>query len=384
MRRLPVRSHLRRLQGARVRAHRKRARERSALPVHAVAANAGVGVAVLKALVVGGGITGLTAAYVLARAGAGVVLAEGSSRLGGKVRTEVADGFLIEHGPDAFLTVRPAALELCREIGLGPEVVAPRGPESVLVWHRDRLLPVPPGAGMGMPTRFVPFLRSPLFTPLQKVRAGIEVVVPSVGADGDLSIGAFLRRRYGNAVVDRVAGPLISAIYGADADELSLDALMPRLREAERRHGSLVRAGMAARRSARAPAAPMLMTLRNGLGSMVEALAQRLGPTEVRLDARLDRLERGGARYVARFSGGAPVTADVVILATPASVTAAALGDLAPAAVEPLRSITYRSTLSVTLAYGAEDVADPAALGFVVPRGALPITACTWSSAKWP
>lgn len=339
----------------------------------------------MKVLVAGAGITGLAAAHALAKAGADVAIAERSRTLGGKVATERVDGLVIEHGPDSFLTLRPAALALCAELGLAEEVVPPLAPDTVFVWHAERLVPVPPGTGLGLPTRFLPFLSSPLFSPLEKLRAAMEVAVPARPAAGDLAIGAFLRRRFGDAVVERLAGPLISAIYGAAVDELSLDALMPRLRDAESRHGSLVRAGLAAPRAARATAPAPLVTLRRGMGSLVERIVSRLGRAELMLAADLARIDRAGTRYVARFADGARVEVDGIVLATPAPVAARVLAGIAPAAAEALATITYRGTVAVTLAYEASQLPRPLeGHGFVVPDGALPIAACTWSSAKWP
>lgn len=338
----------------------------------------------LSILVAGGGIAGLAAAHALASAGAPVTLVESASALGGKAATDEADGFLLERGPDSFLTLRPAALDLCRLVGLGDDVTAPLAPGGTLVWHRERLAPVPEGTGLGLPTRIRPFLASPLFSWREKLRAACEVLVSPDPGSGDVSIGAFLRRRFGDAVVDRLAGPLISGIYGAGVDELSLDALLPRLRDAVRDHGSLVRAGMAAR-AAPAPAAPPLVTLRRGMGSLVAALAARLARADVRLGVALRRIERSGAGYVAQLGDGGTVDADAVVLATPAPTAARALEDLAPDAAAALDAITYRGTVAVSLGYDERQL--PAPLrghGFIVPEGALPIAACTWSSAKWP
>ncbi|MDE3192556.1 MAG: protoporphyrinogen oxidase [Chloroflexota bacterium] len=340
---------------------------------------------VVRVLVAGGGIAGLAAAHALVRSGADVVLVESGPSLGGKIATERVDGFTIERGPDSFLTLRTAALDLARELGLGAEVMAPKKPEDVFIWHRDRLLPIPAGTGLGIPTRFVPFLLSPLFSPLEKLRAAAEVAMPAAPPSGDVAIGAVLRRRFGDPVVDRLAGPLVSAIYGLAVDELSLDALMPRLRDALARHGSLVRAGLAARatRSA-APAGPQVVTLRRGMGSLVDALASRLAPAEVRLGTPLESVERSGARYVARLGDGTVVDADGVVIATPAAAAARALGNVAPGAAEALRTIAYRGTAGVSLAYEERRLRRPlTGHGFLVPEGALPIVACTWTSSKW-
>lgn len=339
----------------------------------------------LTVLVVGAGITGLAAAHTLVRAGAVVTLVESSSNLGGKVATDRVGGFLIERGPDSFLAVRPVALALCTELGLGDEVVPPLEPGGTFVWHDERLVPVPDGTGMGIPTRFAPFLASPLFTPLEKLRAAMEIAVPADGSADDVSVGAFLRRRVGDAVVERLAGPLISGIYGAAIDELSLDALMPRLRDAVRRHGSLVRAGLATRTGAPALAGPLLVTLRRGMGSLIDALAARLGRADVRLGVDLLRIERAGPHYAAHLGDGSRVDAEAIVLATPAPAAARALEDLVPAAADALGTITYRGTAAVALAYGAGQLPGPLrGHGFVSSEAALPIAACTWTSAKWP
>lgn len=322
---------------------------------------------------------------MLLRAGADVTLVESSATLGGKIATDRVDGFLIERGPDSFLALRPAVLALCGELGLGDEVTPPLAPGGTFVWHGDRLVALPEGLGLGIPTRFRPFLASPLCSPLEKLRAAAEIAVPVDRSAGDVSIGAFLRRRFGDAIVDRLVDPLISGIYGAASDELSLDALMPRLRDAVLRHGSLVRAGLAVRGGARAPAGPLLLTLRPGMGSLVDALVGSLARASLRLGVDLRRVERAGSGYTAWLGDGSRVHADAVVLATPAAATARALEDLVPAAADALGTIAYRGTVAVSLAYDARQLAGRlSGHGFVVPDGALPIAACTWTSAKWP
>jgi len=202
----------------------------------------------VRAVVVGGGIAGLAAADALRVGGASVTLVEATDRLGGKIETERVDGFLVERGPDAILAAHPAARALVGDLAMSSELVAPETPGGVFVFHAGRLVPLPEGVGFGMPSRVMPFLRSTLFSPLEKLRAGLDIVLPAADRDGDESIGAFLRRRFGDAVVDRLAGPLIGGVYGAHVDELSLLALAPRLRDAERTQRSLVLAGLRSRR----------------------------------------------------------------------------------------------------------------------------------------
>lgn len=338
----------------------------------------------MRAVVAGGGITGLTAAHDLVRAGVDVTLLESGSVLGGKVSTDRRDGFVFERGPDSFLTLRPAALDLCRELGLADDVTPPLEPHDVFLWHDGRLVPVPEGTGMGIPTRFVPFLLSGLLSPREKARAAVEIFIREGTSRGDVSIGAFLRRRFGDAVVDRLAGPLISAIYGAPVDELSLDALLPRLREAVQRYGSLVRAGLAARGRGSGGGVPVV-TLRGGMGSLVDALAARLAGCDLRVGVGLRSVEASGPGYVARLSDGSSVRADAVVIAVPAAAAARALENVAPAASSALVTIPYRGTVAVSLAYDLRRIRRPLrGHGFLVADRSMPISACTWSSSKWP
>ncbi len=211
-------------------------------------------------VVVGGGITGLAAAYELTRAGVRVLLVEASARLGGKIRTERIDGFLVEAGPDSFIAYRPAATELARELGLGDAIIRTNDPRLVHIRARGEMIPMPEGMGLVLPTRMAPFVTTRLFSWPQKLRAGVDVFLPRRLDGEDVSIGAFLRHRLGGAMVDRLADPLLGGIYGAPVDELSLFAVVPQLREYEREHRSLLFAslaqGRAARARARAAAAP--------------------------------------------------------------------------------------------------------------------------------
>jgi len=209
----------------------------------------------MTVLVVGGGITGLAAARDLGLAGIPTLLVEASERLGGKVRTEHAEGFVIEHGPDSVLTTRPAAVALAREVGLGDELIGVTGPRTVYILRDGRMIPMPAGLGLVLPTKVRPFVATRLFSWPEKARMALDLVMPRVASPDDESVGAFLRRRLGAALVDRLAGPLVGGIYGTSIDELSLDAVVPQLHEAERAHRSLLLAGLADGRRMRAVAA---------------------------------------------------------------------------------------------------------------------------------
>lgn len=339
----------------------------------------------MKVLVVGGGISGLVAAYELGRAGLPVTLVEAGPRLGGKVGTEHVEGYLVERGPDSFLTGRPAAVQLCRDLGLAGALVPPRSPSDVFVWH-GRLVPMPEGLGSGIPRAFRPLALSPLFSLREKLGLLRELFVPRGRESGDEAVGTFLRRRFGDVLVDRLASPLLEAIYGTPVDELSLLALVPRLREAERRHGSLLRAALAQGRAARAERAPgpPMLSLAGGMGSLVDALVERIENTEILLDTAVVRLERAAPGYRALLGDGSWRSFGAVIVATPAPSTAPLLADIAPGAASVLADMPCGSTAVVSLGYREDQLVHPlAGHGFLVAPGALAISACTWSSSKW-
>lgn len=362
----------------------------------------------MRVLVVGGGITGLVAARSLTGAGMAVVLAEASPRLGGKIATERLDGFLVEHGPDSFLAARPAAVALARELGLGDELVGTREPRAVFIRHRGRLVPMPEGLGLVLPTRALPFVRSPLFSWPEKLRMGLDLVRPRVLGPDDVAVGRFLRRRLGEALVDRLAGPLVGGVYGTPIDELSLDAVVPQLRAAERDHRSLLLAGLAEGRAMRRAAAAraaaareaagagpgaarplgVFVSLREGVGALVDGLARSLeaAGVEVRTGRPVTGLARAGAGVSASLAGSPPEAFDAVVIATPAPAAADLLAPALPSAAQALRAIPHGTSILVTLAYARAAVDQPlTGHGYLVPPGeGGAISACTWSSEKWP
>ena len=345
----------------------------------------------MTVLVLGGGITGLTAAYVLGKAGIPTLLLEASHRLGGKVATELVDGFLVESGPDSFIGYRPAGLELCRELGLADAVIRPSEPRTVLVRIGEGFVRLPDGMGLVLPTRMLPFVTTRMFSPLEKARIGLDLVLPRRLNGADMGVGPFLRHRLGGALVDRLAGPLIGGVYGTPIDELSLDAVVPQLRDAERDHRSLLLASLAqgrARRRSGVPAGSPFVSLADGLGQLVGALVgslERSKAVEIRTGARVTSIVRDGARVAATIADHGRVVVDAVVVATPAGTAADLLEELAPAVTEHLRTIPHGSTGVVTLGYRSDQLPGPlVGHGFLVADGEpLTISACTWSSNKW-
>ena len=355
----------------------------------------------VRLAVVGGGITGLAAARALqAAVDAGgvedVTLIEAEPHLGGKILTERVGGFLVEGGPDSFLTLKPQAVEFARQLGLGDRLVPTVDPRHVFILHRGRLHPLPDGLASLIPQRLGPFLRSGLFTLREKARFGLDLLVPPSPNGADEALGHFVRRRLGHAAVERLAGPLLAGIHAGDVEELSLRATFPTLADAERRYGSLTRAVLARRRSqahedagrngaARDGAATMFMTLRGGLGELVERAAD-LPHVAVRTRTALRTIERQGGRYVLRLVGGESLEVDAVVLTVPAHAAAVLLRDVNPPASRMAASVPYVSTAAAALGFRRADLGHAlAGHGYVVAGGeGRAHTACTWVSSKWP
>jgi oxygen-dependent protoporphyrinogen oxidase len=340
-------------------------------------------------LVVGGGITGLTTAYALGRAGVPTLLVEANDRLGGKVGSVRREGFLVETGPDSFISYRPAAMELARELGLADSLTRPTEPRTVRIRARDRFAHLPDGMGLVLPTRMRPFITSDLFSPLEKVRMGLDLVLPRDGLDRDVAVGTFLRRRLGPALVERLAGPLIGGVYGTPVDELSLLAVVPQLRDAERAHRSLMLASLAGGRARRGqPGGSPFVTLAGGTSQLTDALVAALGEMadgETRTGAAVTALEpvRGG--FAVRLAGGERIRPEAVVLTTPGPVAAGLLDGFAPRAAASIRTIPHGGTAVVSLGFPLDAFpTPPVGHGFLVAAGeALTIDACTFSSQKW-
>ena len=342
-----------------------------------------------RVVVVGGGVTGLSAAYELARAGVPTTLVEASDRFGGKVRTEHVDGFLIESGPDSFVSYRPAAIELATELGLGDALVRPLEPREVFVRAGGRFVPMPQEMGLVLPRAVRPFLTTPLLSPSQKLRVGLDVLLPRTRLSEDVGVGPYLRRRLGRGIVDRLAGPLIGGVYGTPVDELSLLAVVPQLREAELRHRSLVLASLATRRGRDGPAGSPFITLAAGVGQLVDGLVAALGASpdvELRTNAAIVGLAVDGRRVDVRLSGGGRIRSEATIVTAPGPAAARLLDAVAPASATAIRRIRHGTTAIVSLAYRTDQFTSSLpGHGFLVAAGEpLAIDACTISSSKWP
>ncbi len=351
----------------------------------------------MKLAVVGGGITGLAAAHravELARErkiSLELTLLEARERLGGTIATERTSGFLVEAGPDSFLSEKPWALALCKRLGV-EEWLARTDDRfrKVFVWRAGRLHPLPDGFQLLAPTRVAPFLGSSLFSWPGKLRMALELVLPRGVAD-DESLGAFVRRRLGREALERVAQPLVAGIYSADPDDLSLAATMPRFLELERRERSLVLALWRANRKAPQPGTSgarwsLFVTFKDGMEQLVAALASRLPAGAALVKHRVTGVERRGAGWRVATDVGGPIEADRVIVTAESHVAGRLLRYVDPALATLLGEVPYAS--SATVSFGYRRAAVPHALdgvGFVVPRTERrALLACTFSSVKYP
>lgn len=344
----------------------------------------------VEVAVVGGGVSGLSAAYELHARRTPYVLFERSPRLGGVVLSERVGGFTIDGGPDALLTQKPAAIELCRELGLGGRLVPTLPPGTAFVLRSGRLHPLPAPSVLGVPTRLRALAATRLLSARGRARMALERLVPGRTARSgardrdDESIAAFFGRRFGREAVDYVAEPLLAGIHAGDVDRLSVQALFPRLVEAERRHGSVIRGF--SRRGARPAAGGVFRALPGGIGEMTATLAGALAGDAVRTGVGVERL-RGRGPYTLALATGEAVTARQVVLAAPAYAAAELVHPIDPELADLCRGIPYASTATVSLGYARSAVRHALrGTGFVVPRieRGVSLTACSWVSSKWP
>jgi protoporphyrinogen/coproporphyrinogen III oxidase len=359
-----------------------------------------------RVVVVGGGVTGLAVAYRLLASKTGarpdVTVLEARPRLGGNIQTERQGGFVIDGGPDSFVAAKPQATALCKELGLGDRLIGTTAKNRrVYVPRRGVLHTLPEGLVLAVPTRILPFAKTPLFSLLGKARMGLDLVLPrrSARAGDDESIGSFIRRRLGDEALSVLAEPLLGGIYAGDVERLSLRSTFPQLAELESRHGSLIRGALAERRkkasAGNANASPF-HSLLGGMGELVDTLAARIEEArgDIRVGAPVVALERAGesdgtGRWIVRFSGRdgrvESIACDDVVMTVPAHAAAGALEELDPALASLLRAIPYLSTATVVLAYARPDVPHPLdAVGVVVPKEERRrILAATFISSKW-
>jgi protoporphyrinogen/coproporphyrinogen III oxidase len=392
-----------------------------------------------RVVVIGGGVSGLAAAHRLlelreeARRAGGhgrpnleVLLLEATNRVGGTVRTWRREGFLLEGGPDSFISEKPAAVELARRLGLSDRLINTSDEHRrSFVVRGGRLRPTPEGFHLLAPARLWPFVTTDIFSWRGKARMALDLLLPRrpAGGEKDESLASFVRRRFGREALERMAQPMVGGIYTADPEQLSLRATMPRFLDMEREHRSLI---LALRRQARARNGDqtkgvsgarygLFLSFDEGTQVLTDALAATLASEALSLNTRAESIQRwtkaqarlggesvdqtgggrmgraagpgaGGARWLVRLAGGEAIEADAVCVALPAHAAAHLLSGIDADLAAELGAIPYASTATVNLAYSRASVPHPLdGFGFVVPhverRAAL---ACTFSSVKFP
>ena len=345
--------------------------------------------------IIGGGISGLSAAFAIEgqrRAGADVeyVLYESSSRLGGVLRTEHIEGCVVEAGPDSFVTEKPWAADLARALGLGDQLIGSNDADrKTYILTRGRLVEMPDGLMFMVPTKILPTGLSPLFSWKTKLRMTQELFHPPRAVDHDESVAAFVERHYGAEMVDRLADPLLSGIYGGEAANLSVRAVLPRFAEMERTHGSLGRAMLAARKKMRdgprKPAPPLFTSLKDGMQHLAEAVVSRLTQSALVTDATVQAIQPQAGGWLVS-AGLQSDEFDAVIVALPAPAAAQVLRLARAELAGELAAIQYSSSITVGLGYDREVRQSlPPGFGFLVPRSeGKRLLAATFVHNKFP
>jgi protoporphyrinogen/coproporphyrinogen III oxidase len=338
----------------------------------------------VRVVVVGGGIAGLAAARRLESAArdVDVVLVESDDVLGGKIRTERVDGFVIEAAPDSFLSRKERGVGLCEELGLGDQLIGRRPENHRSFVRRGRDLHALPEGLTGMiPTNLDALERTALLSDDGKERFAAEIDVPAAVGDEDESVASFVTRRFGREAYDGLVEPLMTGIYGGDGELLSLRATFPQLRVLELEHGSLLRSLPA---QSVTGDGPPFVSLRGGMNTLVTALVASLGRTKLLLGRPVARVSARADGYDVELADGETIRADGVVVATPAFVAAALLEELDADLAAAHADIPYASSVVVTLAFSTQDRAALDGYGYVIPRAeSRDVLACTWTSQKW-
>jgi len=332
-----------------------------------------------KALIVGGGISGLSAAYYLSKAGVRPTLLEKSPQLGGVIQTRTQHGCLLEAGPDSFIAQKPWAMDLIRELGLADQVIGSNDHLRVTyILKNGKLVPLPDGLMMMVPTKIMPLVGTRLLSWPTKIRMGLELLRRPHGPQPDRSVTEFLVDHYGQESVDYLAEPLLAGVYGGDPNEMSVNSVLARFVEIESKYGSLTRGVLSIPRPK--GSGSLFRTLKSGLGQLVELLR----PSADVKQASVEALERTNSGFRARVNGDW-IDSENVVLAVPAGSCAALLGPIHAELADLLSSIPYTSSITLSLGYRKATFDHPLnGFGFLVPKKERKLmAACTWVGNKF-
>ena len=338
-----------------------------------------------RVAVIGGGLSGLAAAHHLLELAAEnghalqLQLFEASDRLGGAIWTDTIDAYaVVDGGADMFVTDKPWGLALAERLGLAPKLISPNSLHRRSLVLRDGApVPVPEGFTLMAPTKVLPMLRTPLLSWRGKVRMAADVLLPrrDESASEDESVAAFVRRRFGQELLDRLVQPLIGGIYTGNPEHLSLRATMPRFLDMEREHRSVTLGAMKQGPAANPPGTSgarygLFVSPKSGMASLIDRLAERVmrGGT-VSLAQRVLAVEKRGAGFAVQFGANERRDFDAVILCLPAYAAGALLEPLALEVSRNLASIPYASTAVVATGHALKDVKHKLdAFGLVIPH----------------
>lgn len=345
-----------------------------------------------KIVIVGGGITGLSAAYYLKKEINAnqlpyeVKLLEASDRLGGKIHTIRVGEFTIEKGADSFLARKEPGMRLVRSLGLQDQVIRNRTGQAYILLE-DTLHPIPAGSYMGIPVREEPFLATDLVSDTGKKRTLKEFDLAKSDYVTDRTLGGFFRQRFGDELVENVLEPLLSGIYSGDIDQMSLMATFPNFYQLEQEYGSLLKGLRETLPSGQASTGSkhgQFVSFEKGLITMVEALEKELGKDTYELQANLKKIERSEEGYVLQMENGKPYEADAVIMTIPHKKLATLFPESSFS--QTLDEIPVTSVANVVLGFDEQPLqTDLHGTGFLVSRNsAFRMTACTWTHRKWP
>jgi oxygen-dependent protoporphyrinogen oxidase len=335
-------------------------------------------------VVIGAGISGLAAAWELKQRGLQPLVVEQNGRAGGVIVSERVDGYVIDGGPDSLLVQKPAAVELCRELGLGDRLFSTLPPRTAFVVRGGKLVELPEASFLGLPTRIGPFIQTPLFSLRGKLRMAAELLRPR-GRHIDESIGSFMRRRFGREVVDYLAEPLLAGIHAGDVEQLSIRSLFPRLVALEEADGSVLRGLTKSAASTTPTTGGAFVSLPTGIAELPEALVKALGPDTIRFNTRVMQVS-GASPYKLTLDTDASVYAHRVIVTVPAWSAASIFRSLDVTLAHLCADIPYASSATVAFGLRRDQISHPlSGTGFVVPRVERnALMAGTWVSSKWP
>ena len=346
-----------------------------------------------RIVVIGGGISGLAAAHRLIELNptTQVTLIEASARLGGTIRTDEREGFLLERGPDSFISEKPEAVALAKRLGIESRLIETNAKyRRSFIVRNGRLRPVPQGFQLMAPSRIWPFLTTDIFSLGGKARMAADLVLPRRTTNGvsDESLSSFVRRRLGREALDRMAQPMVGGIYTADPETLSLRATLPRFLDMEREHRSLILAMLRKTRAQSGTSGArysLFLSFDQGMGVLVNALEQKLTQLDLRTNTEVQSLSRTAASWIIQTANGATLEADAVCLALPAYKAAELLQEISQPLASDLKQIKYASTATINLAYRRAAIQHSLdGFGFVVPFiEKRSLIACSFSSVKF-